>query len=177
VNPNGGATQYRFEYGLSTAYSTATDWQSLPGAQGFASVSGQISGLSPSTAYHFRIAGKNAAGTAYGIDQTFATPAARDTTPPRVQAVTSYAARGSTAHLQYTLWEETGETREDINIVTSSRRIGSVHTSLGPIHSGTLYYANWKVPASVRGPVGFCVTAYDRAGNRSVESCAKLVIR
>jgi len=177
VNPNGAATQYRFEYGLSAAYSTATDWYALPAGQGFASVSAQISGLSPSTTYHFRLAAKNAAGTAYGIDQTFPTPAARDTTPPRVQAVTSYAVRGSVAHLQYRLWEETGATGEDINIVTSSHRVGSVHTSLGPIDSGTQYYAKWKVPASVRGPLGFCVTAYDRAGNRSAESCAKLVIR
>jgi hypothetical protein len=177
VNPQGSATTYWFEYGTTTAYGSTTAQQSLVASTSFQAVSAQAAALAPNTTYHFRLDATNAGGSASGIDQTFTTPAARDTTPPRVQAVTSYAARRSVARLQYRLWEETGETREVINIVTSSRRVGSVHTSLGPIHSGTLYYAKWKVPASVRGAVGFCVTAYDRAGNRSAESCARLVIR
>ena len=57
VNPNGIETTYRFEYGLTTSYGTNVP---IPdGAIGSGSsnvkVSQTISGLVPSTTYHFRV--------------------------------------------------------------------------------------------------------------------------
>jgi len=75
INPNGLVTQYRFEYGPTTAYGT-----SLPLPDGKISshlyTDHEISqatytNLQPGTTYHFRLVASNALGTTYGPDQTF----------------------------------------------------------------------------------------------------------
>jgi hypothetical protein len=76
VDPNGGATSYQFQYGTSAAYGA-----SLPAASAGSGTEPQgaaagLSGLAPGTAYHYRLVATNAAGTTYGADQTFTTPAA-----------------------------------------------------------------------------------------------------
>jgi hypothetical protein len=75
VNPGGGETSYHFEYGPDTAYGVSAP---VPGGTVEADlidapVSVSLSGLTPSTEYHFRLVASNAAGTAYGADQTFIT--------------------------------------------------------------------------------------------------------
>jgi hypothetical protein len=76
VNPNGTATTYRIEYGTTPAYGHVT--ASLPAGgtlTGTANqhVSAALSGLTPLTAYHYRVVATNARGTTYGRDQTFRT--------------------------------------------------------------------------------------------------------
>ncbi len=80
INPNNQATHYHFEYGTSTAYGSIA-----PAAgNSFAGEAGQpttvvaaVTGLTPSTGYHFRIVAENATGTARGNDVNFTTaPAA-----------------------------------------------------------------------------------------------------
>uniref|UniRef100_A0A6M3KMP0 Fibronectin type-III domain-containing protein n=1 Tax=viral metagenome TaxID=1070528 RepID=A0A6M3KMP0_9ZZZZ len=63
-------TNVRFEYGETDAYGTFTDWQNDVG-EGF--VNQEITGLDPSTVYHFRGIATNAKGTVYGDDKTFTT--------------------------------------------------------------------------------------------------------
>ncbi len=76
VNPEFVDTHYYFEYGSTTAYgSTApappgTDIGEADSMRGAESV---ISGLTPDTAYHFRVVAVNSLGTTDGPDETFTT--------------------------------------------------------------------------------------------------------
>ena len=75
VSPNKEDTTYRFEYGTTTSYGS----QTTPGTQGgnpTKAVSANVSGLAPSTTYHFRLIATNASGTATGADAQFTTLAA-----------------------------------------------------------------------------------------------------
>jgi phospholipase C len=75
VNPNEGAvSDCHFEYGRSTAYGSSAPCASLPGSGSTpVGVSAQVTGLSPNTAYHFRIIASNQGGTNEGADGAFTT--------------------------------------------------------------------------------------------------------
>jgi len=77
VDPNGESTTYFFEYGTTTAYGTQTGTQPA-NTTGSDKVSADISGLTPSTTYNFRIVATNPSGTTMGSNMVFTTPA----TPP-----------------------------------------------------------------------------------------------
>jgi hypothetical protein len=94
VYPHGLTTTVYFQYGTTTGYGHTTASQTKTGNT-YQSVSANISGLTASTTYHFRIVATNSAGTRYGSDRTFTTLSA--TGPPVVitnQAtnVTSFSA-------------------------------------------------------------------------------------
>ncbi len=75
VNPEGSATTYKFEYGLTTTYGKATTVTSL--ASGFTPVhvNAAVTGLTLGTTYHYRLTATNGGGTANGADLTFKTTA------------------------------------------------------------------------------------------------------
>lgn len=63
-----------FEYGLTNTY--GTEIPAVPGTVSgnlLTNISAVISGLTPSTAYHYRIKASNSGGTSYGNDLTFTT--------------------------------------------------------------------------------------------------------
>ena len=75
VNPNGAVTTYRFDFGTTTAYgqrSPAAD--AVVGADSAAhAVTQSLTGLLPSTTYHYRLVATSSTGTAYSADATFTT--------------------------------------------------------------------------------------------------------
>jgi hypothetical protein len=75
VNPGGGDTTFRFEYGPTTSYgqSVPVPEGDLGAGTGMEPVSVYAEDLRPETTYHARIAATNVLGTVYGPDQTFAT--------------------------------------------------------------------------------------------------------
>ena len=73
VNPNGEATEYRFEYGTTTPYSSFTPWQSAGSGTTSVSVNATIQNLTPNTTYHYRLVAKNINGQTDGSDHTFKT--------------------------------------------------------------------------------------------------------
>jgi hypothetical protein len=79
VGPAGGGNveSCQFEYGTTTSYGqTASCSPATPYASA-TNVSASLSGLSPETMYHFRVAASNSNGVvSYGSDETFTTPAA-----------------------------------------------------------------------------------------------------
>ena len=83
VNPNGEATTYQFEYGTTTSYGSVTPAKEEAVGAGHAPVTVRrlLTGLQDGTTYHFRIKAKNSAGTSYGSDLTFRTPAKPLITP------------------------------------------------------------------------------------------------
>ena len=75
VNPNGGnVTECKFEYGETITYIFTAPCSALPGAgESAVTVSATLSGLSPSTTYHYRVSVTNAGGTSLGADREFTT--------------------------------------------------------------------------------------------------------
>ena len=74
-NPDLKGATVSFDYGTSATYGQSTAPQPL-GAQSSATpIEQAISGLTPNTAYHFRVVVTNAAGTSLGADKTFTTSA------------------------------------------------------------------------------------------------------
>jgi len=73
VNPNGIATTYRFEYGLSGNYGSSTQPVSAGSGTSAVSASVTVSGLAPGTVYHCRLVASSNAGTSNGSDVTFST--------------------------------------------------------------------------------------------------------
>jgi hypothetical protein len=76
-------TQYRFEWGATSAYGSETATKNLPASEQLDHVSAGITGLKPGATYHFRIVVTNGVGTAEGEDQVFTTEseAGPDTCP------------------------------------------------------------------------------------------------
>ena len=74
VDPDGHATIWQFEYGLTTAYGSHTvPLDAGSGTVGVA-VSRRVTGLVPGTTYHFRLVATNSAGTSPGGDAGLTTP-------------------------------------------------------------------------------------------------------
>jgi hypothetical protein len=72
LDPHGLTTNVHFEYGTTISYGSSTSMQSRTGNT-YLNISANISGLSTSTVYHFRIVATNSAGTRFGSDRTFTT--------------------------------------------------------------------------------------------------------
>jgi hypothetical protein len=93
VNPQGQATAYHFEYGMTNAYGAQT--ASVNAGSGTAAVaaSAHLAGLAASTTYHFRLVAVNGGGTTMGGDQTLKT-----TAPPAATNVQTGDATNLTTH-------------------------------------------------------------------------------
>jgi hypothetical protein len=73
LDPHGLTTTVHFQYGTTTSYTHPTAMVTQTGNT-YRNISANISGLTASTTYHFRIVATNGAGTTYGGDKTFSTP-------------------------------------------------------------------------------------------------------
>jgi hypothetical protein len=73
VDPHGRNTSVYFQYGQTPGYGSTTPAQSEAGDT-YLNIGANISGLTASTIYHFRIVATNHYGTTDGADRTFTTP-------------------------------------------------------------------------------------------------------
>ena len=74
VNPQGKATTYTFQFGLTTSYGAQTTPASAGSGTTASPVSATLTGLAPGTTYHYRLVATNADGeTTTGADKTFTT--------------------------------------------------------------------------------------------------------
>jgi hypothetical protein len=72
VDPDGLTTNVYFQYGTTTSYGLTTAIHSKTGNT-YQNVLANISGLTASTTYHFRIVAANSLGILHGSDRTFTT--------------------------------------------------------------------------------------------------------
>ena len=72
VNPRGSTTTVYFQWGTTTSYGHTTPVQTQTGNTSLP-ITANISGLSASHLYHFRIVATNGGGTSFGPDRTFTT--------------------------------------------------------------------------------------------------------
>jgi phosphodiesterase/alkaline phosphatase D-like protein/DNA-binding beta-propeller fold protein YncE len=76
IRPGFRSTTYHFEYGPTTSYGTSTPESPQIGSDDAVHpATADISGLTASTTYHYRVVATNAIGTADGPDQSFTTAA------------------------------------------------------------------------------------------------------
>ena len=73
VNPAGVATDWWFEYGPTTSYGSKTATTAAGSGSANVAVSKGLTGLTPSTTYHYRLVAKNVSGTTNGSDGLFTT--------------------------------------------------------------------------------------------------------
>lgn len=73
VDPNGTATNWYIQYGKTTSYGLKTPTLSAGAGRAAIVVSTSVSGLLPSTTYHFRLVATSIAGTGVGADTAFMT--------------------------------------------------------------------------------------------------------
>jgi len=154
VDPDGASTTAHFEYGTSTTYGATTPVMSLGAGTSALAVNAPISGLLPSTIYHFHLVAASVAGTTAGADATFATPAAAPVTviQPSPPSVITQSASGiasshatlngsvdpngvsTTAYFEYGLSTSYGATTPIINLGagTNSMAASAVINSLLP---------------------------------------------
>jgi hypothetical protein len=87
VNPLGNPlTACYFEYGVNAGYGSKASCGSLPGEDnGPVPVTAAAGGLSPNSAYHYRLVAVNTGGTEFGADREFSTL-------PKAPAITTGAA-------------------------------------------------------------------------------------
>jgi hypothetical protein len=111
VNPNGGHTTYRFEYGLDTSYGSTTAVDNAGSGATAVPATKSVSGLQPNTTYHFRLVASNAAGETQGADQTFTTSA----NPPEPS--------GRVYEMVSPLDKNGGDIDRDRVLLTSSQRL------------------------------------------------------
>jgi phosphodiesterase/alkaline phosphatase D-like protein len=115
TDPNGANTSVWFEYGVNTNYGSSTATAEVGASDGDLTYSAQLSTLSSSTTYHYRMVASNSLGVTYGADVSFTTlsPDADVTTLPATGITTSKAALQGSANPNNTpggAWFEYGLT-------------------------------------------------------------------
>ena len=150
VNPNGSITTCQFEYGTTTSYGTTTTLQNVGSGTAQVSVNAILTGLLPSTTYHYRLTASNAGGTAQGTDLTFTTAANLPTV--NTTAATTVTSTGATLNgtvnpnnsattyaFEYGTTTSYGSTTtvQNLSAGTSAVTVSSALTGLNP---GTTYH-------------------------------------
>ena len=157
VDPNLTATSYHFEYGTTTDYGLESPTQSAGAGDDPVAVQATISGLSPSTTYHFRLV----AGDVKGADATFTTTAATsnpalpgisrlsavDKTPTsaRLTARIDPNRAATTWHLEWGTTSRFGSRSPDQTIPTGDGAV-PISVPVGNLPAHTKIY--WRVVAS-----------------------------
>lgn len=104
-------------------------------------------------------------------------PLGADTRAPVDQAFKSRGVHGKVVHLDYAASDGRAQTAETIRVYRRAKVLRTIRFGLSDTNPFDVYYANWRVPRTVRGSLRFCVQSVDAAGNKSNVSCARLTIR
>jgi Subtilase family len=107
-------------------------------------------------------------------------PLGADRVRPTVRALVATGVRGGTVRLRYRVFDNSRVTRELVTVYRGRtqrvKRIATRYAQTGP--RGKVYFVRWKAPRRARaGSWRFCVQAFDRTGNKSRVSCARIKLR
>ena len=142
VDPHGLPTTVYFQYGTTTSYGLTTAPQSKTGNT-YQNVTANISSLTASTTYHFRIVATNSAGTRYGSDRIFTTLSATGPpvviTSPASNIATNTATLNGTVDphgLTTTVYFQYGTTASYGHTSTSQSKTGNAYQNVSANISG-----------------------------------------
>jgi hypothetical protein len=105
-----------------------------------------------------------------------AKPASVDTAAPRARALPSAGVAGSRVRLRFIVSDNSGRSRQKIVVTSGKRTLARVSRSMRISRPGQIVSVSYRLPARVAGSLRFCVVAWDRAGNASRKSCARLSV-
>jgi hypothetical protein len=97
LNPHGLTTTVYFQYGTTTGYGLTTAPQSKSG-NSYQNVTANISSLTATTTYHFRVIASNADGMRTGSDRTFTTLTATGAPVVITNPATNVTSSSATLH-------------------------------------------------------------------------------
>jgi phosphodiesterase/alkaline phosphatase D-like protein len=149
VNPNGGETTCKFEYGTTTSYGKSVPCTTQPGSgKSAVAVEAEATGLSEKTTYHYRLVAENSEGkTGAGSDKEFTTTGSV-AAPPKVKTEPATGVGPTAATLHATVNPEGSEVTEcKLEYGTTEAYGSSVPCSPAP-GSGT---ANVSVSGEAKG--------------------------
>jgi hypothetical protein len=102
----------------------------------------------------------------------------QDVLAPSVTSLPGIGKWGARISLRYRIAEETGLARVQVRVYRNTTPVYGIVRQLGPAETGRLYAASWKAPKQpLKGPLKFCVRAWDAANNASGLSCSPLRMR
>ena len=105
-------------------------------------------------------------------------PEAPDVVPPTARALPSTGRAGKIVRLQSAIADDEGtvslveQVKRNGKVAKTIRRAGSVVAT-----SPKTVVTPWQAPAKPKGSFQHCVVAIDASGNKSPESCAKIVLK
>lgn len=103
-------------------------------------------------------------------------PVTKDTVPPKARALASTGKRGTQVKLRLQASDETGEVRLRVQVKTATKTLATISVGFTKTDPVKTYFVNWRAPARLTGTIKHCLQAFDRTGNASAVSCAKLTI-
>lgn len=169
LDPQNEATTYRFEVGTSPCSISACASQSAAGAVGGGGrlVAQSITGLHPSTVYHYRVVADNATGVAVGPDRAFETPPAGRRLPDgRGYELVTPADTGAVVFGGLGFGEVDGHGCFDFQ-PASADGDSLLLLSRGGSLPGLVTNGNWDLYESVRGPGGWVTSSKSPSGAES----------
>jgi hypothetical protein len=105
-------------------------------------------------------------------------PRITDVLPPVPRALSTSAKRGAAARLAYTVYDDSGRSREEVRVYGTKLALLAVLRDRMEPADGALDTVRWPVPKRLRAKrLKFCVVAVDPSGNQSRASCARLQIK
>jgi hypothetical protein len=159
-NPDILPASAHFEFGLTTAYGSDTSPSQVGSTAANVPLASAISGLAPNTLYHFRLVVNNAAGVAFGADQTFTT-ASSATPHPRAPKVSGLKLSPSSF------------VAASHGAAVTSVRTGATVSYSDTVTATTTFTVQRRTTGRLKG--GSCVKATKR--NRSRKHCNRFVKR
>ena len=101
-----------------------------------------------------------------------------DVQAPQATTLRASGRYGARVTLRFRVAEETGTARRLVRVYRKTKTIFSSSSDLAAVDSAALRSVAWTAPRrGARGAYRFCVWAWDRSGNESDPSCARIALR
>ncbi len=96
-----------------------------------------------------------------------------DRAPPHIRTIPGSGARGTTAELRFRVYDDSGMSREVLQVMKGKATIARIAVPMASVLYGRVYSAKWHVPrGQTPGLRLYCAVAIDPAGNRSARACS-----